>query len=210
MRVDLVKDRISDLFCWLPNRNRKRQTMATGRRNLPPSGPVILMANQEEALDLGRLERFVGRPTHLLVGPHPPGRWNRRLKNGDLSSVRFSPGSLAGWRSTLDVLRRGEAVVASPLGWDGQSDLAAEAGLLSRLAGAPIVPVFILVDCCHLPFSGGSDLPPPDEIMTFGPPLTTAAAGGREQLTRALQDWFLTIDTTAHNRWPSPTATSWT
>ncbi len=200
----------SGLFCWLPTRQKHRRPMATGKRNLPEKGPLILIANQEEILDANMLQELVGREVHLLVGPKPSSKWKRLLGVDHCGAVKFEYGALDGWRQALDYLARGEAVVVSPLGWDGQSDLAGAAGLLSRRSGAPIIPIFLLVDCCHLPTPAAADLPPPDEILTFGPPFVAEKYDDRSGLTAALHNWFLTIDTTAHNRWPSPTATSWT
>ena len=119
-----------------------------GREHVPPTGPVIFVANHIGFLD-GPLMAIVGpRPVHALT--------KRELFGGPLGAFLHFSGQIPVDRFTLDprairqgigVLREGGTVGMFPETTRGAGDMARTAGgaaYLALVTGAPLVPTAFL------------------------------------------------------------------
>lgn len=154
----------------------------SGKANVPLSGPVLLVSNHQSNLD------------PVLVGLACP----RRLKYLARQGLFFWPfswwiqalgavpidrerGALGGIRTTLKLLKDGEAVLVFPEGSrtpDGRlHELLPGFCLLARRSGATIVP--IAIDGAFEALPRGSGLPRPHRItLVFGRPITQSEYAG--------------------------------
>lgn len=170
----------------------------TGRRHLPANLPVVLVAGQEEGLDMDVLEDVISHPVHLIRGEGADQAHHGAVGYSAARPVHIGPRALSGWRAALEFLRRGESVVVSPMGCSHRERLAGAVGVLARRSGSPIVPVW----CSNQ----GDGLQGSGLVVTFGPPTGPVEPRRRHDLADALQKWFRVLDSTAANRWPSPKA----
>lgn len=161
----------------------------SGRCNVPLTGPVLIASNHQSNLD------------PVLVGLACP----RQLKYFARSGLFFWPFSwwiralgavpidrdnaISGMKTTLKLLKQGEAVVVFPEGsrtYDGKmAEMLPGFCLLARRSGAAIVPVAI--DGAYDALPRGAVLPRLAEItLVICPPITPAevAALGDQELTQ--------------------------
>jgi 1-acyl-sn-glycerol-3-phosphate acyltransferase len=152
-----------------------------GKANVPISGPVLLVSNHQSHLDPVLIGLACPRQLKYLarVGLFfwPFSWWIRAL--GAVSIDRES--ALAGIKTTLKLLKNGDAVVVFPEGSrtpDGKlHPLLPGFCVLARRSGATIVPVAIEGAFNALP--RGSAFPRPARIrLAFGPPIAQQQAAG--------------------------------
>jgi 1-acyl-sn-glycerol-3-phosphate acyltransferase len=160
----------------------------SGKGNVSSTGPVLLVSNHQSHLDPVLIGLACPRQLKYLarVGLFfwPFSWWIRAL--GAVSIDRES--ALAGIKTTLKLLKDGEAVVVFPEGSrtpDGKlHPLLPGFCVLARRSGATIVPVAI--DGAFHALPRGSHFPRPRRIrLTFGKPITSeqSATFADEQLT---------------------------
>jgi 1-acyl-sn-glycerol-3-phosphate acyltransferase len=148
----------------------------SGRRNVPASGPLLVVSNHQSHLDpvlIGvACPRQVGALARASLFHWPLGWMIRSL---GAVPVERGGGALAGVKAILGVLRAGEGVIVFPEGTrsvDGKLQ-PFQPGFcaLARRSGATIVPTAIEGAFEALP--RGAVVPRPHEIsLAFGPPIT--------------------------------------
>jgi 1-acyl-sn-glycerol-3-phosphate acyltransferase len=146
-----------------------------GKANVPTAGPVLLVSNHQSHLDPVLIGIACPRQLKYLarIGLFfwPFSWWIRAL--GAVSIDRES--ALGGIKTTLKLLKDGEAVVVFPEGSrtpDGKlHPMLPGFCVLARRSGATIVPVAI--DGAFAALPRGSPFPRPTRIrLTFGPPIS--------------------------------------
>jgi 1-acyl-sn-glycerol-3-phosphate acyltransferase len=150
---------------------------ASGREYVPTNGPVLLVSNHQSHLDpvlvgiaCPRQMRFLARHTLFFW----PLSW--LIQSLGAVPIDRERGGLGGIKSTLRLLRQGEAVLAFPEGTrtrDGRLQaLLPGFCTLARRSGATIVPVAISGAFDAMP--RGSSFPRPRPIkVAFCPPILT-------------------------------------
>ncbi len=147
-----------------------------GKAHVPLSGPVLLVSNHQSNLDPVLVGLACPRQLKYLARQGlffwPFSLWIRSLGAVPIDRER---GALAGIRATIDLLKKGNAVVLFPEGSrtpDGKLHaLLPGFCLLARRSGATIVPVAI--DGAFAALPRGSCFPRPAQIrLAFGPPIT--------------------------------------
>ena len=114
---------------------------------MPPSGPIVVVANHSAIVDGPLLYGVLGRPTSFLIKQEMfrgPLGW-MLLRIGQLS-VRRGEADRAPLRTAVRLLRHGGVVVVFPEGTRGEGDVAnAHQGAvwLARTGGARLLPVAI-------------------------------------------------------------------
>jgi 1-acyl-sn-glycerol-3-phosphate acyltransferase len=191
--------------CWAISQIYFRYRYS-GRGNVPPTGPVLLVANHQSHLDPVLVGIACPRQLKYLARQGlffwPFSLWIRSLGAVPIDRER---GSVAGIKTTLRLLNQEYAVVVFPEGSrtpDGRlHELLAGFCLLARRSRATIVPVAIEGAFDAMP--RGSSFPKPRPIaLIFGPAIrpeefigwtdkqlievvTTRIAAGLEQLNRS-------------------------
>lgn len=144
-----------------------------GRGNVPPTGPVLLVANHQSHLDPVLVGIACPRQLKYLARQGlffwPFSLWIRSLGAVSIDRER---GSIGGIKTTLRLLSQDQAVVVFPEGSrtpDGRlQPLLPGFCLLARRSGATIVPVSI--DGAYWAMPRGSYFPKPATIrIVFGP-----------------------------------------
>ena len=154
----------------------------TGRSRVPPTGPVLLVANHQSYLD----PVFVGIASRRQTGAlarHSLFFWPLGWLIRSLGAVPIDRGrgGAAGFKATLAMLRQGKTVLVFPEGTrttDGQLQ-SFHPGFcaLARRSGATIVPVAI--DGAFAALPRGASLPHPQPIhVSFCQPITQQQATG--------------------------------
>jgi 1-acyl-sn-glycerol-3-phosphate acyltransferase len=120
-----------------------------GGRNVPASGPALMLANHESFLDPPLIGLTTTRPLHFLARKSlfKPG-FGELIRKLNAVPVDQEGVAKEGLKTIIDLLREGKAVVVFPEGertWDGEM-LSLKPGiqLIIRKTRAPIVPVGIV------------------------------------------------------------------
>jgi 1-acyl-sn-glycerol-3-phosphate acyltransferase len=165
----------------------------SGKDFVPRTGPVLLVSNHQSHLDPVLVGLACPRQLKYLarVGLFffPFNLWIRSLGAVPIDRER---GAIGGIRTTLELLKKGEAVVVFPEGSrtpDGKlHPLLPGFCLLARRSGATIVPVAI--DGAFKALPRGSHYARMHPIqLAFGPPITKQQFAGLsdEQLTAIVE-----------------------
>src|SRR5436190_18319166 len=165
----------------------------SGKSNVPLTGPVLLVSNHQSNLDPVLVGIACPRQLKYLARQGlffwPFSLWIRSLGAVPIDRER---GALGGIRTTLDLLKKGNAVVVFPEGSrteTGKLDVMLPGfSLLARRSGATIVPAGIVGAFEALP--RGAVYPRPHAIrLAFGPPISKqqAAQLSDEQLTALVE-----------------------
>jgi 1-acyl-sn-glycerol-3-phosphate acyltransferase len=160
-----------------------------GKGYVPVEGPVLLVSNHQSNLDPVLVGIACPRQLKYLARQGlffwPFSLWIRSLGAVPIDRER---GALSGIRTTLELLKKQNAVLVFPEGsrtGNGKLDVMLPGfSLLARRSGATIVPVGIVGAFDALP--RGAVLPRPHSIrLAFGPPITKqqAAELSDQQLT---------------------------
>src|SRR5882757_9660893 len=165
----------------------------SGKAHVPMEGPVLLVSNHQSNLDpvlvgiaCPRQLKYLARQG-LFFGPFSV--WIRSLGAVPIDRER---GALSGIRTTLELLKKQNAVLVFPEGSrteTGKLDVMLPGfSLLARRSGATIVPVGIVGAFDALP--RGAIFARPHAIrLAFGPPISKqqAAELSDEQLTHLVE-----------------------
>jgi 1-acyl-sn-glycerol-3-phosphate acyltransferase len=165
----------------------------SGKAVVPVEGPVLLVSNHQSNLDPVLVGIACPRQLKYLARQGlffwPFSLWIRSLGAVPIDRER---GALAGIRTTLDLLKKGNAVLVFPEGSrtpDGNLfPMLPGFCLLARRSGATIVPVGI-VGAYHALKRGTIFARPHPIRLAFGPPITKqqAAELSDEQLTALVE-----------------------
>jgi 1-acyl-sn-glycerol-3-phosphate acyltransferase len=153
------------------------------RRNVPATGPVLLVSNHLSVLDPPLVGSATDRKLTFLAKAElfeiPLfGRFIRAL---NARPLRREGADASALREALRTLREGRALLVFPEGTRGADDgelreAKTGAGMLAVVSGAPVVPVYITGSGRAWP--KGRRLPRRARVtVTFGLPLTFSAAG---------------------------------
>ena len=154
----------------------------TGKAHVPLNGPVLLVSNHQSNLDPVLVGLACPRQLKYLARQGlffwPFSLWIRSLGAVPIDRER---GALAGIRATIELLKKGNAVVVFPEGSrtpDGKLHaLLPGFCLLARRSGATIVPVAI--DGAFAALPRGSCFARPAQIrLAFGQPITNKHIAG--------------------------------
>jgi 1-acyl-sn-glycerol-3-phosphate acyltransferase len=149
-----------------------------GKANVPLTGPVLLVSNHQSNLDPVLVGLACPRQLKYLARQGlffwPFSWWIKALGAVPIDRDR---GSIAGIRTTLRLLKDGEAVVVFPEGsrtFDGRvHEMLPGFCLLARRSGATLVPVGI--NGAYEALKRGTAIPHLAEIsLVFGPPIFRA------------------------------------
>lgn len=166
----------------------------SGKSHVPLTGPVLLVSNHQSHLDPVLVGLACPRQLKYLARQGlffwPFSLWIRALGAVPIDRER---GALAGIRTTLDLLKKGNAVVVFPEGSrtpDGKMhEMLQGFCLLARRSGATIVPVAI--DGAFHAMPRGSAFARPARIsLAFGPAITGEQYDGLDdkQLTQIVSE----------------------
>jgi 1-acyl-sn-glycerol-3-phosphate acyltransferase len=151
---------------------------AFGREHVPPTGPVLVVANHQSNLDPPLVGLALSRQLKYLAR-HGLFFWPLSWLIRALGAVPLDKkaGGLNGMRTTLNLLKNDEAVLVFPEGsrtHDGKlGPLLPGFCVLARRSGATVVPVAIEGAYDALP--RGSTLPRPGQITIVVEPAITPA-----------------------------------
>ena len=157
---------------------------ATGRRNIPPKGPALLVANHSSYLDVMLLGVSVHRPLNYVARSTlfvPPLSWMMRSVGG--FPIQREGMGASGMKETLRRLRAGGIVVLFPEGTrsaDGElGPLKPGIAVLVARAGVPVLPAGIAGTFDAWPRSRFFPSPHPLRVH-FGPPISPQQIAGME------------------------------
>ena len=155
---------------------------ASGREHVPPTGPLLLVANHLSTLDPPLIGVVTPRQLCFLAKEELfaiplLGRLIRALH---ARPVRRDGADGRALKASLKLLAENRAILLFPEGTRGAEGRLGEgkpgAGMLAVLSGAPVVPVYVSGTARALP--RGRALPRPTRVrVTFGPPLVFKTAG---------------------------------
>jgi 1-acyl-sn-glycerol-3-phosphate acyltransferase len=155
---------------------------ATGRRNIPPKGPALLVANHSSYLDPIILGIAAPRPLNYVARStlfFPPLSWWMRSVGG--FPIQREGMGASGMKETLRRLRAGGIVLLFPEGTrsaDGElGPLKPGISVLVARAGVPVLPAGIAGTFDAWPRSRPFPVPSPLRIH-FGPPITPEQIAG--------------------------------
>jgi 1-acyl-sn-glycerol-3-phosphate acyltransferase len=158
------------------------------RDRIPPTGPVVLVANHSAFVDGPLLFGLLGRRAVFLTKQEMfsgvVGWWLPRI--GQLAVRRGEPDRRA-LTTAVDVLRAGGLIGVFPEGTRGAGEVAAAqhgAAWLARTAGAEVLPV--VCRGTRRPDGSGRRWRPKVDVLV-GEPLTVATGGGRAGLATATE-----------------------
>jgi 1-acyl-sn-glycerol-3-phosphate acyltransferase len=147
-----------------------------GREHVPPTGPVLLVANHSSVLDPPLIGGMTSRQVTFMAKAElfrVPlfGRFIRAL---NAYPVRREGGDPAALRTALRILENQGTLLVFPEGTRGPEGTLRPgkpgAGMLAALSGAAVVPVYVRGSGRALP--RGARWPRPVKVtVTFGPPL---------------------------------------
>ena len=153
-----------------------------GAEHVPPTGPVLLVANHASFLDPPLVGSASPRPLRFMAKAElfsVPlfGGLIRRL---NAHPLRREGGDAGALRAALRVLKNGGALLVFPEGTRGKEGILGPAkpgaGMLAVLGGAPVIPVY--VNGSGRAWPRGRRFPRPAKVtVTFGPPLPVTVAG---------------------------------
>jgi len=172
-----------------------------GMQHVPPSGPVLLIANHSSVLDPPFVGGVAPRQLTFLAKAElfaVPG-FGRLIHALNARPVRREGADATALRVALRALERNGALLVFPEGTRGEEGTLRApkpgAALLAVLSGAPVVPVYVRGSGRAWP--RGRRLPRPAKVVvTFGPPLRferPAGAGKKEYYDSVSRDMMAAI-----------------
>ncbi len=169
------------ILCWVVSQVWFRIRCA-GRANVPASGPVLLVSNHQSHLDPVLVGVACPRQMRALAR-HELFFWPLSWLIRTLGAVPIERerNALAGIKTTLKLLKDGEAVLVFPEGTrtpHGKlQPLQPGFCMLARRSGATIVPVAVHGAFAAMP--RGSSFPRPKPVrVTFAEPISHLQAAG--------------------------------
>lgn len=161
--------------------HRRWDLTVRGAEHVPPTGPLVVVANHIGLLDGPLMAIVTPRPVHVLTKREMyEGRLGGFLTaSGQIPVHREGPDPYA-VKAALRVLRDGNAVGVFPEGTRGAGDVAhvkPGAAYLAMATGAAVVPLVFLGT--RLPGGSNNSLPPSRSpmVMSFGPVLQVDRSG---------------------------------
>jgi 1-acyl-sn-glycerol-3-phosphate acyltransferase len=122
---------------------------AYGRKNIPQSGPVLILSNHQSMFDPIFCQNWIWRPFYfvprdtLLDIPF----WGRLFRSFFIIPIKRGQADIAAMKTIIDVLKQDKTVCLFPEGTrthDGRiGKIKPGFGLISRRTGATIVPMVI-------------------------------------------------------------------
>ena len=166
-----------------------------GRKNLPKTGPVLVLSNHQSLLDpifgqgmIGRIFHFVARDSLFKTR-----FFGALLRSVYAIPIKRSRGDFAAIKKIIDKLKQGRAVCLYPEGTrtsDGKiADIKPGFGLISRRGGAKVVPA--VIDGAFECWPRHKRFPSIGKVaVSYGRPITVEQVRqlGNEEFARVLTD----------------------
>jgi 1-acyl-sn-glycerol-3-phosphate acyltransferase len=160
-----------------------------GQRNVPPDGPLLLVANHSSVLDPPLVGAVAPRPLCFLAKEElfRIPLFGRFIAALNARPLRREGADSRALRTALRLLEEGQALLVFPEGTRGEEGTLrtpkAGVGMLALLSGASVVPVYIQGSGRAWP--RGRSFPHPGKVkVTFGAPLRFERTAGTDRKER--------------------------